>query len=84
MDEIFNVGSSNIYSMLKLRIDLNKISVSERTKSITCPIWIETNEFDFPEKNWNDLVFLILSMWSKGIVHYIDNKQEIILPFVDG
>lgn len=48
-------------------------------------IWVEAEDFCYPERNWNDIVIGALSMWGWGCVHMIDHEDEaVLLRFLDG
>jgi hypothetical protein len=52
---------------------------------VTAIIFVDFGDFQFPERDWNDSVVVILSWWLDALVPFLrGSKSEIELGFMDG
>jgi len=70
---------------LKIRVELSELRKQRDQQKGLARIWTEAEGFEFPEKRWDDFIFITLSGWSSVIVNMLNNNDDMcILRYVDG
>ncbi|MDP9961968.1 hypothetical protein [Chryseobacterium lathyri] len=71
--------------MNKIKLHIDKNSFRKYKETITGIIYLEINDFLFPEKNWNDLIIVMMNNWVKSlrdIKYKVSEHAELL--FFDG
>lgn len=69
---------------IALITDVNTIMIRDG-KSVTADIWVILDGDDFPKKNWNDFVIVILGWWAAALLRLLrDASEREMLNFMDG
>lgn len=71
--------------MKKIKLCIDEKSFKKYKEAITGIIYLEINDYYFPQKNWNDFIIVMINNWIKSLK---DIKygiiQETELLFFDG
>lgn len=65
---------------------LKDFSYSKVSKNIYSTFYIHIDDKDFPDNQWTDFPFAVLSMWCETIIRGVIKKtnSKFELPFMDG
>ena len=70
--------------MLKLKIKDDSIKISFKG-NVTGIIYLQYDNFIFPEENWNDFIVILLTDWSKKLINLASKgTSEEVFRFMDG
>lgn len=71
--------------MKNLRFGIDENSLEKSNEIITGIIYLEFDNFIFPEKNWNDFIVVVLNNWIRSLQSIIVKSAESTeLLFNDG
>ena len=75
-----------MHEQTQFRVILRPKTITRSSSGqISGVLFIEFDQYAFPEPEWSDLVVATLSMWSESINAFLDNPiNEAELRFVDG
>ncbi|WP_223560402.1 hypothetical protein [Chryseobacterium lathyri] len=71
--------------MNKIKLHIDKNSFRKYKETITGIIYLEINDFLFPEKNWNDLIIVMMNNWVKSlrdIKYKVSEHAELLFLMV--
>lgn len=71
--------------MKKVKLCINENSLEKYKETITGVIYLDFDDFSFPEKNWNDFIIVIMNNWIKSINNIkLGISEYTDLLFFDG
>ena len=72
-------------SIFRIIVLANNVVWGEAPEFVDTPIYVIANGYCFPDNQWTDLSYFVLSMWAENLLRNKERAEaEYDLPFMDG